>query len=283
MKKFIFSLFSIFILIALPLRAIELDDSMLKDISSEISNNLEPPTIVGPDDRKEITGIATGPEMAVVVIGSESSECSGAMVAPNIVLTSAHCLVDEKGNYEKGLTIYATGLPPEAAYGNFYPYAKAKALWVPNQYRKKAIIDNHILNQNREKYDYGFIILNDNLGNKTGLLGLKVQSDEELNKANITVIGRSGDKNFYSLWKSPGKIGKIKKYYIYYNADVIEGNSGGPVFKEDDPKNIIALHKIEFTFYNSIRHYPNGGLRIRQEIIDALKNLEKEISETNQK
>ena len=60
MKKLLFSLFSIFILLASHLQAIEIDMSILNDISKDISNGLAVPTIVGPDDRKEITGKAVG-------------------------------------------------------------------------------------------------------------------------------------------------------------------------------------------------------------------------------
>ena len=64
MKRTILSIFSIFLLLALPLQAIEIDKSILNDIS----DNLNIPTIVDPDDRKEITGKATEPEKAVVIM-----------------------------------------------------------------------------------------------------------------------------------------------------------------------------------------------------------------------
>ena len=119
-----------------------------------------------------------------------------------------------------------------------------------------------------------FIVLDSDLCEEVDCsVGIKALTDEELENANIVAIGRGGDKNCYSLWKSPGQIGKVKKYYIYHNADIVEGNSGGPIFKDDDPKNIIALQKFELTYYSSIRHYPNVGLRIRQEMIDDFNKV----------
>ena len=274
MKKFLFPLFNIFILLAFPLQAIEIDMSLSNDISKEISNELALPTILGPDDRKEITGIGIGPGRAVVVIGSESGNCSGAMVASNIVITAAHCLVDEKGNYEKEISVYAVGLPQTLIHR--CPYTKAKELWVPDQFIKTTIDNTNPKHTTKKRgfYDYGFIILDNDLGNRTSWLKLKVPSDEDLNKANITVIGHGGDKDFLTLWKSPGQIGKATKYYVHHNADSVEGNSGGPIFKDDDPKNIIALDNFEFDHFNFIRHYPNVGLRIRQEMIDTLNGLQ---------
>ena len=303
MKKLLFSLFSIF---NIACQAIEIDMSILNDISKDISNGLAVPTIVGPDDRKEITGKAVGPEKAVIIIEKQGKlHCSGAMVGPNIVLTAAHCLFNEDGNYETGLIVYAVGLPSLkippgegdplykirietlSSYLNLYPDAAAKELWVPDQYIQATLSarPNQITEKQRF-YDYGFIILDNDLGNKTHRLGLKVPSNEELNEANVIAIGRSSDKPSRSLWKSPGQIGEVEKYFVYHNVDIIGGDSGSPLFKENDPKNIIALNTSGFgQFWVSIGFidYPNCALRIRQEMIDALKNLEKEISETNKK
>ena len=225
---------------------------------------------------QELTGRGINPARSVVVIDSESGRCSGAMVAPNIALTAAHCLTDDNGNYAKEVKVYAVGLPQTLAHR--CPYTKAKELWVPDQYIQ-ATVDNTSSKHTTEKlrfYDYGFIILdNDDLSYETRWLELKVPSDEELDKANIIVIGRGGDKAFLSLWKSPGQIGKVTKYYVHHNADSVEGNSGGPIFKNDDLKNIIALNNWELAHFNLIRrHYPNGGLRIRQEMIDTLNGLQ---------
>ena len=114
MKKILFSLFGIFILLALPLQAMEIDMSVLNDVSKEISKDLHVPTIVGDDDREEITGKATGPEKAVVVIEIKKSDtkylCSGAVVGTNTVLTAAHCLVDKEENYAEQVRVYAVGV-----------------------------------------------------------------------------------------------------------------------------------------------------------------------------
>ena len=288
MKKLIFSLFSIFILLALPLQANEIDMSIL--------NDLEIPKIVDPDDRKEITGKAS----EIVVLDTPYARCSGSMVASNIVLTAAHCLIDEKGNYVKEINVYAVGLPPafqdplskskladdtifkKMKYSDIYYYATAKDLWVPDQYIQATI--NNIQYDSREYvlplYDYGFIILDTDLGEITNWLKLKVPSDEELTNADMMVIGRGGDKPFLSLWESPGKIGKVENHYIYHNANTVSGNSGSPVFKEGDPENIIAIDDFEYKHAGKIRAslgltvYPNGALRIRQEMIDTLNGLQ---------
>ena len=114
MKKLIFSLFGIFILLALPLQAIEMDMSILNDMSKEISKDLNVPTIVGPDEREEITGKASESEQAAVVIviahkSGHTNSCSGVMLGPRIVLTAAHC-INKEGKYPIGAQVFAVGV-----------------------------------------------------------------------------------------------------------------------------------------------------------------------------
>lgn len=310
MKKLLFSLFTIFILLAYPLQAIEIDMSMSNDISKEISNELALPTIVGPDDREEIISDASQQVRAVVLIeatlDSTSWECSGAMVGPNVVLTAAHCISDDKGNPVTEIKVHAIGMPnpkllpkaddeagnnlkdhdpinknilrneilEEAKKTQFtYPFAKATQVWVPKRY-KQGVIDNDSF---KYWYDFGIIILDDNLGNKTGWLKVK-DSNEELIGINIIVIGRGYDKPKYTLWKSPGQIGD--KYDDFghlfcHNADVLPGNSGGPVFKEDDPTNIIGLNNWSDKKEHITEGHPNCFLRINSFIPILISDRDK--------
>ena len=125
----------------------------------------------------------------------------------------------------------------------------------------------------KQTYDYGIIILDNDLGNTTGWLGLNALPDTELIDANIITIGSGGDKPRHTLWKSPGHIqnGDAPEI-VNFDVDVFGGNSGGPVFKKDDPTNIIALINQGRGEYAE-DGYPNSGLRIRQEIIDAVETV----------
>ena len=330
MKKLLFSLFSIFILLVYPLQT-----------------RAAAPTIVGPDDRESITGQAVGPEQAVVVLEAVSKDgdfwqCSGSMVGRNTVLTAAHCIIDEEGNYAKQISVYAVGISKAQASTNrhsvlrpntsetqgqespsiadiifdpsdrnitninqqnsslenliieqmeqtrwvydeagnrAYPFAKSKKLWVPDKYIRavhnpsdeNAIIDKY-------DYDYGIIVLDNYLGDMTRYLGLKIPTKEELTDADIVVIGRGGDKPDRTLWRSPGHINAddmiLSQNIIYFNADVLPGNSGGPVFKQDDLTSIVALAVRDIGVPHVDEGYtPNFGLPIRKEIIDAVKRF----------
>ena len=337
MKKNLFALFSIFILLAFPLKAEDMDV----------------PTIVGPDDREEITGSANGPEQAVVVIEAiESSTifsemvdlCSGTMVGPNLVLTAAHCLIDDEGQFIEKINVYAVGLPASEMFDgsdknanqewtfhvnsqnsqnpqnasretsfreslrdlrkdtedvlrtamkqterlahmrggitnwslHAYPYARAKQSWVPHKFLHAVFDkDNDLAILERHENDYALLVLNYDLGKMTGWLKVKALSDEELTDANILSIGRGGDKPDRTLWMSPGHVGSVSEYYISHDADTLSGNSGGPIFKKGDAKNIIALDNWGLKGATHTESgYPNQGLRIRKDIETLVKHID---------
>ncbi|MBO4707071.1 MAG: trypsin-like peptidase domain-containing protein [Elusimicrobiaceae bacterium] len=330
MKKLSFFISIVFILLVYPLRAIEIDKSVLNDI------NL--PAIVGKDNRQKVTEKTSAQEQAVVLItangNTSKGTCSGAMVGPNIVLTAAHCI-------DKQMTIYAIGMPisydlndphnaslmesisnsktaiteweeiADISGMDFETYlnmllikniirekikdknvSETEISWLHDETNKKVyffttakdswIADEYIENRHPSSIDdYALILLDYNLGNIIGWLKLKATPDEQLAGKNIVIIGRPGDKPAFTLWKSPGRIGKLNKNHIYYNADTVTGSSGSPIFDAENPNEIIGLHSFQKGPDRAKNGYPNGGLRITQEIIDAVKNIGKYTDKTD--
>ncbi len=162
-------------------------------------------------------------------------------------------------------------------HSGLYPSATATKLWVPKEYLRytKDKHDDSLNVDKEEVFDYGIIILDNPIGEKTGWLGLNVKSKEQLEGIEITVIGRSGDKPARSLWKTAGHINKVHQYYFYHDADIIGGNSGGPIFDKKDPSKIIALANFGDRRKYVAEGYPNGGLRINNRIINAVNHHKK--------
>ncbi|MGN0023916.1 MAG: trypsin-like serine peptidase [Candidatus Avelusimicrobium sp.] len=149
--------------------------------------------------------------------------------------------------------------------------AKAVQLWVPSEWDIRQ--DISIV----EPYDYGLIILDSNLGDQTGWLNVAVKSKADLLHKDIILLGRGGDKPQRTLWRANGTIKGVKDKYVYHNADMLSGNSGGPILLEEDPYTIVALNNFGPRADKSPEYSaPNGGLRINDEILKAIQYNGKE-------
>ena len=350
--------------------------------SEEVSGSANPhiieANIVGPDERQDITRNAAGYDKAAVVLEMTLEKgkggCSGSMIAPNVVLTAAHCLYH--GQYARSVEVFAAGLAGQGGVnqprGNqnqprinpnrpgrnqdpairfrdelrnlapngrnlfsnrrtpvkpgvtprqmrklrglgryFTPTAqleqevtkavdlaednlgdlnnlfnklreqgvasgKSIQMWVPEGWKKYCNGKNFL---QAEQYDYGIIVLDTALGNKTGYFGMSSQGHQYLQNKEIYVIGRGGDKPHRTLWKSIGRVGKIVQGFMYHSADMVKGNSGGPIVTSNNPNYIIALNNFELDYSGGRQispdgTYPNGGLLITDKIIrDVQKYL----------
>ncbi|MBO4706995.1 MAG: trypsin-like serine protease [Elusimicrobiaceae bacterium] len=238
------------------------------------------------DERVEITGTADEnqkPALTLIFFWAKDKDsemqkgnyCSGALVGKNLVLTAAHCAMDDKGFFTNDVEILAPGV-------SSLPHAQSTKVIVPKKYKvcSKVYSECH-------KYDYAFIILNTPLGEKLGYFGTKIYSRRELLHKKIQVLGRGTDKPITTLWAVDGDIGKVSSSFIKHNAYTIPGNSGGPIVLTDNPGNIIAINVFVKDIYIK---YPYGGLLItptiekmifqlrkQEEFSKELKKLNKEI------
>ena len=84
-------------------------------------------------------------------------------------------------------------------------------------------------NQNRD-WDVGMLVLNSDLGNTTGWMGLIWTADGNLANHQITVAGYPGDKGGQQLWAATAPIVTVLGDQLRYSAYTKGGDSGAGVF-----------------------------------------------------
>lgn len=157
-----------------------------------------------------------------------------------------------------------------------YPFARAKKIIVPEHFIQASKKGEYT--DAAAQWDYALIILDSNLGDKTGYLGLTAIKDtRQLKGAQITVLGRGEDKPAKTLWTVNGTVGMVEPYFIYHDADTMGGNSGGPIVYSKDHSKIIALMNFDTGKKKNAPNgsYVNGGLRINQTILDFVSKTRK--------
>ncbi|MEB8264020.1 trypsin-like serine protease [Mammaliicoccus sciuri] len=201
----------------------------------------------------------------------KGGEGSGAYIGKNYFLTAAHVIYDN--NYPRQ---YLTGgyLIP-GKHGNWEPFGKykIKAFYVPDQYKASPL----------RKYDIGIIEVDpepivDAEGHppreeldELRPFNIKVYTDDLIGKK-VQTQGYPIDKNVNSInqWTNLGTIvQKQKQGNIEYSMDNSAGQSGSPVYLEDNNDEIIAVH----SYGTRGNKYGTLGTPITQEIYDWIQSI----------
>lgn len=172
----------------------------------------------------------------IPVDGDGVPEATGFVVGKDKVLTCAHVSADTS----VGVKI-APGLNGEKKpFGDF----AIERIDIPDGY--------YILGGAQPSYDYSVLTVSPNengehIGDIVEQFELRtITVDDLVTGAPIRLIGYPGDKRF-QMWESPGQLTRSDGYYgngilsellgqhfLEFDADVVWGNSGGPVLDEDD-------------------------------------------------
>lgn len=198
-----------------------------------------PFTVIGDDSRKAILNTKEFPASAIVQITykkpgrSGRYQCSGAMIAENLVLTAGHCVHSgtRGGQWFQKFFVF----PGRNTLNR--PFGRCKATevfalsgWTESQSAFEA-----------SSYDMGAIRLDCSVGERTGIFGLRALGGNERGIA-TTVQGYAPDKQPQGRqWFSLDQMRKIHKFKGFYQNDTVGGTSGAPVFSGTDYR-IFCVH-----------------------------------------
>jgi glutamyl endopeptidase len=215
------------------------------------------PIVIGSDDRSQITNTTAFPYSAIcyieIVFPNNNAYIGTAwMYAKNVAMTAGHCVYSASdGGWAKSVTVYPGRNGGSTPFGSTY----ATTLSAPNGWTK----------DNSSDYDWGLLVLNNNIGDNTGYFGATWTSSS-LAGNHVSVTGYPGEKN-KTLWKMNGKITSSTANKVFYQMDTTGGQSGCPVYSKDgDNTRAVAIHT---TGSNS----SNSGTRITKALFDYMNTF----------
>ena len=214
-------------------------------------------SIIGTDDRFRVDNTTSFPYSAIAYM--EMTWANGAsyigsawMYGPNVAMTAGHCLYSsEDGGWPEKVVIYPGRNGSSSPFGS----ANAVTIHVPENYA----------NNGDTNFDWGLIELDKNIGTETGYFGASWQLDS-LTGTNVSVTGYPGEK-YRELWKMNDNIKSSRENKIEYTIDTTGGQSGCPVYLEDDYLS-VAIHTNGDFFKRS-----NKATRITKGIFDFMESF----------
>lgn len=189
--------------------------------------------VIGKDTRKRILNTRREPWRHIVKISPPG--CTGTLIAPNKVLTAAHCVYSrtKKSRYA-GIRV----IPGKN--GSLEPFGAARAIRVnyPSAYVSASTYGD------AWPHDYAVITLDQPIGRKAGhWKRIAAISPAKLTKLKLNTAGYPGDKGGQQPYWTYNRVISVRGPRVEYVLDTFGGQSGSPVwFRWRNNRVIVAIH-----------------------------------------
>lgn len=215
--------------------------------------------VIGTDERVQVTTSTKSKNDVYNKMGHlllPDGTCTGTMIAPNVVLTAAHCIYDKK---TKDI------IKPNKV--SFIPGRKSSMDIPFGIFKGKKIVTykEYILS---EDSDYDMAIIELTAEPNVGYMEIAESFDHfELPKHTLYIAGYAGDKDYATLWESSSK-GATRDFFsntMTYRIDTEGGQSGSAIrAKIGGIQKVIGVHTTGSKLGNS-------GMRFNPEVLATLK------------
>lgn len=173
---------------------------------------------------------------------------TGFVIAPNVIATAGHCVWNGQ-KWVDNIKVYNNY---DANFENGYN-------------SEEIICSKNYVEEKNARNDWAIIKVDGNIGKQTGWLGFEVSNN--LIGTNVTVAGVTTVDGINALYKSYGIVKRITNKEVAYDASTQGGQSGGPVF--NDENEALAIHTMGGS-------YENSGTRIDSLLFEMMKKSKKE-------
>lgn len=249
----------------IPEHQIESSDSGRESepsIQSDSNDGLSMDSVIGNDDRTQVTNTTANPYSYIERIVStwdkngdgindETTTCTGFLEGPDVVITAGHCVhYNDFGGWLTSLTYYP------AQNGSTYPFSSATM--------SEISISTNWANNESQNDDWAIVVVNRNVGAETGWMGLG-WSTGSINGYDISVTGYPGDKAFGTMWTATGEITSTLTYRLKHDVDTYAGQSGAPMYTTADGV-VWGIH----AYGTSLLVFKNSGTRITEYLYNMI-------------
>lgn len=215
------------------------EDETLRDIG-EASYGALPEVVIGTDDRVRISPANSYPwrvHASLLITAADGSRWLGTgwFVGPHTLITAGHCVfIKNSGVAGRDGWVRSIAVSP-GRDADSYPYGTVNST-------NLRTVQGWANNANPD-YDYGAIILPNDLGSTTGWLGAANLSDATLLASTANISGYPGDKPSGSQWYHARRITAVNPTKVYYDVDTSGGQSGSAVYAiRDGGRYAVAVH-----------------------------------------
>ena len=219
--------------------------------------------IIGTDDRVRINQTNAYPWSAVVSLFIESAAGKGVgtgfFIGPKTIATCGHCVFirpqnnPSASNWATRITVMP-GRNDSLSPPNNLPFGSIVA---PRSSLRSV---QGWIRDGKPEFDYGAIILNTELGKRTGWFGFGAYADSQLLAMIGNLSGYPGDKGGGTQWFHASNVTSVNDREVFYTIDMMPGHSGSPVFSiTSQGRYAFAINAYQWTG-------DNFGTRVNSEV-----------------
>ncbi|MGO3048817.1 serine protease [Staphylococcus casei] len=207
-------------------------------------SNVSQKVILPNEDRHQIENTQSGHYQSVGFINLGQNIATGVVIDKNTVLTNKHV-----ANLSDGNMTFA----PAAQDENHFPYGTFAEKDVQPYPGSADLVLVHF-KENNKGQSVGDVVQPATLQDAS-----TVSKDDP-----VTITGYPGDKPLATMWESSGEIIGNQGTELTYDASTYGGNSGSPVFNENNQ--VIGLH------HGGIEGESNNAVAITGDVLDFINN-----------
>jgi glutamyl endopeptidase len=221
-------------------------------------------TVITPDERVRISPASTFPwrvHCALRITAKDGSGWIGTafFISPRVLVTAGHCVfINSPSEARRGWVRRIDVMPGRDRADLPYGSVTSTRFYSVRGWTENA----------DDEYDYGAIVLDTPLGDRTGWLGFGAYSDSTLTSVTGNLAGYPGDRgNGTEQWYMARRINSVSARKVFYDIDTAGGQSGSAVYRiSEGQRQAVGIHAygIGSSPYNS-------ATRINRPVFDNLQ------------